>query len=169
MLAVLQLAPHLAAGHRLKHAMRAHGWTLADLAKATGLSVRTCCTLQQGQGNVGNHARCCIAVGIPTGLSDGNPSGRHLRLAKWDDRGLVTLLCGEALAELKKLPDQSVHCIVTSPPYYNQKVYAGIPGLGNELTVAEYIANLAAIFLEGKRVLADKGTLWQHQGLSRQR
>ncbi len=82
---MLQLAPHIQAGQRLKGAMRARGWTLADLAKATGLSVRTCCTLQQGQGNVANYTRCCIALGVPTGLTDGNSSGRHLRLATWDD------------------------------------------------------------------------------------
>ena len=58
--------------------MRARGWRLADLAKATGLIVRVRCTLQQGQGNVGNSTRCCIALDIPTGLAVCNPSGRHL-------------------------------------------------------------------------------------------
>ena len=140
--------------------MRARGWALIDLAKATGLSVRTCCTLQQGQGNVANYTRCCIAFGVPTGLADGNPSGRHLRLARWDDRRLVTILEGDALAELKKLPDRSVHCIVCSPPYFQMKVYAGGPGLGNKSSVGEYLDNLVVIFCECVRVLADTGSLW---------
>jgi hypothetical protein len=78
-----QEAQHVQAGQRLKGAMRARGWMLADLAKATGLSVRTCCTLQQGQGNVGNYIRSCITLAIPTGLANGNPSGRHLYNAAW--------------------------------------------------------------------------------------
>jgi hypothetical protein len=80
---MLQLAPHVAAGQRLKAAMKARHRMLAGLAKTTGLSVRTCCTLQQGQGNVGNYTRCCIALGIPTALVVGQPSNRHLYNAKW--------------------------------------------------------------------------------------
>ena len=140
--------------------MRARGWALIDLAKATGLSVRTCCTLQQGQGNVGNYTRCCIALGVPTGLAEGNSLGRHLRLANWDDHGLVTILCGDALEKLKSLPDRSVHVIVTSPPYYKMEKYDGISTLGWEDTVEEYLDNLATIFRECKRVLIDEGTLW---------
>ena len=63
--------------------MRARGWTLADLSAAAGLSVHSCCTLQQGDGNVGNYTRCCIALGIPTGLAVDQPSGRHLYNADW--------------------------------------------------------------------------------------
>ncbi len=107
---MLQLAPHVAAGQRLKGAMRARGWTLDDLAKAAGLSVRTCCTLQQGQGNVANYTRCCIALSVPTGLADGNPSRRHLRLAKWDERRL------RANGSTVKESDQW-GTPITNPPY----------------------------------------------------
>ncbi len=75
--------PSVAAGQRLKAAMRARGMTLDHLSAATGISVRTCCTLQQGDGNVANYSRCCIAVGIPTALALGQPSGRHLYNADW--------------------------------------------------------------------------------------
>lgn len=33
------------------------------------------------------------------------------------------LICGDALAELRKLPRESVHCCVTSPPYYGLREY----------------------------------------------
>jgi site-specific DNA-methyltransferase (adenine-specific) len=72
----------------------------------------------------------------------------------------VKLHCGDALSVLKKLRDQLANCIVTSPPYWSQKVYAGGPGLGNEATVDEYLANLTAIFIECHRVLRDEGSLW---------
>ena len=36
---------------------------------------------------------------------------------------MVTTITGDALTELTKLPDQSVHCIVTSPPYYGLRDY----------------------------------------------
>jgi hypothetical protein len=80
---MLQLASHIQAGQRLKCAMRARSWSLVDLSAATGLSVRTCCTLQHGQGSVSNYTRVCIALGIPTGLAVGNPSGRHLYNSEW--------------------------------------------------------------------------------------
>ena len=89
---MLQRSPHVMAGKRVKSAMRARGWTLADLTAAippdeTGkrLSLRTCCTLQQGKGNVCNYQRACEALGLATGLAEGNPPGRHVRLATWGD------------------------------------------------------------------------------------
>jgi site-specific DNA-methyltransferase (adenine-specific) len=72
----------------------------------------------------------------------------------------VSLFCGDALIVLSQLPAQCVNCIVTSPPYWSQKVYAAGKGLGNEATVEEYLENLAAIFDECRRVLRDNGSLW---------
>jgi DNA modification methylase len=37
-----------------------------------------------------------------------------------DFRPKIKLICGEALAELSRLPDDSVDCCVTSPPYFQQ-------------------------------------------------
>lgn len=72
----------------------------------------------------------------------------------------VSIRCGEALTELGKLPDRSVHCIVTSPPFFRKKRYDGTSTLGWEPTVDLYLDNLTAIFYECKRVLANSGTLW---------
>ncbi|MCE5305766.1 MAG: site-specific DNA-methyltransferase [Chloroherpetonaceae bacterium] len=62
------------------------------------------------------------------------------------------------------MDDQSVNCIVTSPPYWNQRDY-GVEGqIGLEQSPEEYIYNLTEIFHECKRVLRDDGTLWCNIG-----
>ena len=40
---------------------------------------------------------------------------------------LNKIICGDALEELKKLPDGFVDCVVTSPPYYDLRDY-GVEG-----------------------------------------
>lgn len=64
------------------------------------------------------------------------------------------------------LPDASVHCVVTSPPYWALRRYAGAgPGcIGEEATVEEYLAHLLEVFAEVKRVLRDDGVLWVNIG-----
>ena len=62
------------------------------------------------------------------------------------------------------LADQSVHCCVTSPPYWGLRDY-GVDGqLGLEKTPDEYIAKMVDVFREVKRVLRDDGTLWMNMG-----
>ncbi|WP_225840283.1 site-specific DNA-methyltransferase [Streptomyces sp. NK08204] len=76
----------------------------------------------------------------------------------------VTLLLGDALDVLRTLPDGSVNCIVTSPPYYGLRDY-GTPGqYGLEATPAEYVETMRRLFAEARRVLADDGTLWLNLG-----
>ena len=75
-----------------------------------------------------------------------------------------TLLQGDALQQLRTLPDQSVHCCVTSPPYWNLRNY-GVEGqLGLEPTPDEYVAKMVEVFQEVKRVLRKDGTLWLNIG-----
>lgn len=76
----------------------------------------------------------------------------------------VTLLIGDALEQLRTLPDGSVDCIVTSPPYFGLRDY-GTPGqYGLEASPAEYVETMRAVFAEARRVLADDGTLWLNLG-----
>lgn len=76
----------------------------------------------------------------------------------------VTLLLGDAFDQLRTLPDGSVDCIVTSPPYYGLRDY-GAPGqYGLEATPAAYVETMRALFAEARRVLADDGTLWLNLG-----
>lgn len=71
---------------------------------------------------------------------------------------------GGALEVLPQMPAESVHCCVTSPPYWQLRDY-GVDGqLGLEPTVAEYVEALVAIFREVRRVLRDDGTLWLNLG-----
>lgn len=75
-----------------------------------------------------------------------------------------TLLCGDVLTELQKLPSESVDCIVTSPPYWALRDYDVEGQLGLESTFEEYINKLVHIFDEVKRVLKKTGTCWVNLG-----
>jgi len=66
----------------------------------------------------------------------------------------------DALSFLQSLPDESVHCIATSPPYFSVRDY-GIDGqIGWESSPAKFVSSLTEIFLEAKRVLRSDGTCW---------
>ena len=76
----------------------------------------------------------------------------------------VRLLLGDALETLRTLPEASVDCIVTSPPYFGLRDY-GIDGqYGLEASPAEYVETMRAVFAEAKRVLAKDGTCWINLG-----
>ena len=71
---------------------------------------------------------------------------------------------GDCLSVLPTLPAESVHCVITSPPYWGLRDY-GVEGqLGQEPTLDAYIANLVAVFREVRRVLRADGTLWLNLG-----
>ena len=70
----------------------------------------------------------------------------------------------DCLEGLKQLPDNSINCCVTSPPYWGLRDY-GVEGqIGLEPTPEEYVANMVEVFREVKRVLRDDGTLWLNLG-----
>jgi DNA modification methylase len=74
------------------------------------------------------------------------------------------VLCGDSLAILRTLPEASVHCCVTSPPYWGLRNY-GVDGqMGLEATPDEYVAKMVKVFREVRRVLRDDGTLWLNMG-----
>lgn len=70
----------------------------------------------------------------------------------------------DCLTGLKTLPDKSVNCCVTSPPYYGLRDYGVAGQLGLEDTPEEYVAKMVEVFEEVKRVLKDDGTLWINLG-----
>lgn len=76
----------------------------------------------------------------------------------------VRIIRGEALAVLQTLPDESVHCIVSSPPYWRQRDYGMAGQLGLEQTPEEYVDRLTAISAECRRVLRPDGTCWVNLG-----
>ncbi len=72
-------------------------------------------------------------------------------------------LHGDALTVLDALPDESIDCAMTSPPYWGQRSYAG-GGIGLEDRYEDYIARLLAIFGKLHRVLKKTGSLWLNIG-----
>jgi len=80
-----------------------------------------------------------------------------------DDAGL-TLYEGDCRAVLPTLPEASVHCVVTSPPYWGLRDY-GVEGqIGLEPTPEAWLATMVEVFREVRRVLRDDGTLWLNLG-----
>ncbi len=71
---------------------------------------------------------------------------------------------GDALTVLTTLRTESVHCCVTSPPYWGLRDYGVDSQLGLESTPELYIANMVEVFREVKRVLRKDGTLWLNMG-----
>ena len=74
------------------------------------------------------------------------------------------ILIGDVREKLKELPDKSVHCCVTSPPYFGLRDYGEDGQIGLEDTPEQFVANMVEVFREVWRVLRDDGTLWLNLG-----
>jgi DNA modification methylase len=74
------------------------------------------------------------------------------------------IIPGDCIAGLRKLPDASVHCCVTSPPYWGLRDYGHDGQIGLESTPEAYVARMVDVFREVRRVLRDDGTLWLNLG-----
>ena len=75
-----------------------------------------------------------------------------------------TIYNGDCLEVLRTLPDCSVQCCVTSPPYWGLRDY-GVDGqLGLESSPDLYVGKMVEVFREVRRVLRDDGTLWLNLG-----
>ncbi len=80
------------------------------------------------------------------------------------DNLLDTVICGDVFDKMPEIPTGTVHCVITSPPYWGLRDY-GVDGqIGLEKTPEEYIAKMVAVFREVWRVLRDDGTLWLNLG-----
>jgi DNA modification methylase len=69
--------------------------------------------------------------------------------------------CREAL---KTLPNESIHCVVTSPPYWGLRDYGVAGQIGLEATPDAFVAEMVAVFREVRRVLRSDGTCWVNLG-----
>lgn len=76
----------------------------------------------------------------------------------------ITLYLGEAAQVLALLPDASIDCIVTSPPYYGQRDYGVSNQIGLEEHPQQYIDRLVSVFSAARRVLKPTGSLWVNIG-----
>jgi DNA modification methylase len=76
---------------------------------------------------------------------------------------MIDVRIGDVAEGLRKIPDGSIHCVVTSPPYWGLRNY-GSGQLGAEETPEEYVYNIVRVFREVRRVLRDDGIAWLNLG-----
>jgi DNA modification methylase len=76
----------------------------------------------------------------------------------------IEIITGDCREELKTLPDASVQCCVSSPPYWGLRDYGHGDQIGLEPTPEAYVKTMVEVFREVKRVLRDDGTLWLNLG-----
>jgi DNA modification methylase len=76
----------------------------------------------------------------------------------------VQILKGDCRDVLRTLPDESVHCVVTSPPYFGLRDYGVAGQIGLEPSPEAFTAELVAVFAELRRVLRKDGTAWLNLG-----
>lgn len=77
---------------------------------------------------------------------------------------LDTIHNADALTLLRALPDESINCCVTSPPYFGLRDYGTDGQIGLEETPQQYVDALVTVFRELRRVLRSDGTFWLNIG-----
>jgi site-specific DNA-methyltransferase (adenine-specific) len=75
-----------------------------------------------------------------------------------------TIIVGDALEQLQRLPSASIDCVITSPPYFGLRDYQTDEQLGREVDVDRWVAALRGVMRELARVLKPSGSLWLNLG-----
>jgi excisionase family DNA binding protein len=107
--------------------------------------------------------------------SNGHNKSRHLpRVATRASEVVTTageikgsawkIINADVIEGLREIADESVHCIVTSPPYYWQRDYEVAGQIGHEESISGYVSALQAAFHEARRVLHSDGVLFLNIG-----
>jgi DNA modification methylase len=79
-------------------------------------------------------------------------------------QALNHIYCGNVLDTIKEIPNDMVHCVVTSPPYFGLRDY-GVDGqIGAEQTPEEFVEKMVQVFREVRRVLRPDGVCWLNLG-----
>lgn len=85
---------------------------------------------------------------------------------RFGDKGMLKLdqiYCADALEFLRKMPDEYIDTIITSPPYFGLRDYQVDGQIGLESSLDEYIERLLLITAELKRILKKTGVMfWNH-------
>lgn len=84
-----------------------------------------------------------------------------------EDNQKYNLLLGDCQTVMRQMDNESVDCIVTSPPYWGMRAYDNEESefeIGNESTFELYLEALTSVFTEAKRVLKKEGSLWLNLG-----
>jgi len=88
-------------------------------------------------------------------------------LGPYDLPGAYT---GDAVDMMREIPDGSIHCCITSPPYWGLRSYLDPDDpdkameIGAEATPDQYVASMVRVFREVRRVLREDGTCWLNLG-----
>jgi len=77
---------------------------------------------------------------------------------------MTTIINADVLDGLSQIPDESVHCVITSPPYWGLRDYGEDGQIGLESTPDEYVTRMVGVFREVRRVLRDDGVCWLNLG-----
>lgn len=76
----------------------------------------------------------------------------------------VKIIVGDCIESMRAMPDASVNCCVTSPPYFRLRDYGHSGQIGLEATPDDFVAKMVEVFREVRRALRDDGTLWLNLG-----
>tara|TARA_R100001594_G_scaffold68975_1_gene103311 strand:+ start:80 stop:1024 length:945 start_codon:yes stop_codon:yes gene_type:complete len=77
---------------------------------------------------------------------------------------LIKFIQGNCIDKIKELDNNSIDCVVSSPPYFGLRDY-GVDGqFGLEKTYQDYIANTVKVFETFKHKLKDTATIWWNVG-----
>lgn len=74
------------------------------------------------------------------------------------------IICGDCFECVSSMPDNCIDCIVTSPPYWQQRDYGSDGQIGLEKDVIEYINRISLFFDSCKRILKKEGSMWINIG-----
>lgn len=77
---------------------------------------------------------------------------------------MVRILTGDCRDMLPTLKSESVHCCITSPPYWGLRDYQVAGQIGLEGSVLDWVGEMVRVFREVRRVLRKDATLWLNLG-----
>ena len=110
------------------------------------------------------YAQCKLWINQAEVLKDKKKNGRHIPL----DGVNFQLYTKSAVDMSDELGDESIDHMVTSPPYYSQRVFhsedENNKELGQEERLSDYIDNLVAVIAECKRILKSTGSMYINLG-----
>lgn len=76
----------------------------------------------------------------------------------------LQIVVGDVRNVISQIPDNSIQCVVTSPPYWGVRDYGIENQIGAEPEIEDYISDLVAVFSQVRRILKPDGTFWLNIG-----
>ncbi|HPI12685.1 MAG TPA: site-specific DNA-methyltransferase [Catalimonadaceae bacterium] len=76
----------------------------------------------------------------------------------------IKIISGDVRNIIKKIPSNSIQCVVTSPPYWGVRDYGVSGQFGAENELIDYVSDLVSLFSEVRRILKPDGTFWLNIG-----